>query len=89
MVLVLRVDRVTGDLLGKPELVSRGFVLMETSSELVEAAQAEVTSLVAQTAVEDKQDEEVFKDLLRKGLRRFLRKQTGKRPIILPVIMDS
>ncbi len=53
VVLVLRVDRVTGDLLGEPQLVSRGFVLMETSSELVEAAQEEVTSLVAQTAVED------------------------------------
>ncbi|MCZ6877624.1 MAG: ribonuclease J, partial [Acidobacteria bacterium] len=89
VVLVLRVDRVTGDLLGKPELVSRGFVLMETSSELIEAAQDEVSSLVAQASEEDKQDEEVFKDLLRKGLRRFLRKQTGKRPIILPVIIEG
>ncbi len=89
MVLVLRVDRVTGDLLGEPQLVSRGFVLMETSSDLVEAAQDEVSSLVAQTALEDKQDEEVFKDLLRKGLRRFLRKQTGKRPLILPVTIEN
>ena len=89
VVLVLRVDRVTGDLLGKPELVSRGFVLMQTSADLVEAAQDEVSSLVAQASEEDKQDEEVFKDLLRKGLRRFLRKQTGKRPIILPVIMEG
>ncbi len=89
VVLVLRLDRVTGDLLGEPQLVSRGFVLMETSSDLVEAAQNEVSSLVAQTALEDRQDEEVFKDLLRKGLRRFLRKQTGKRPIILPVLLNN
>jgi ribonuclease J len=89
VVLVLRMDRLTGDLLGKPELVSRGFVLVDTSSELLEAAQEEVSTLVAQTTAEERQDEELFKEILRKGLKRFLRKQTGKRPLILPVMIED
>jgi ribonuclease J len=89
VVLVLRMDPLTGDLLGKPELVSRGFVLMDTSSELMEAAQEEVSTLVAQTSAEERQDEELFKEILRKGLKRFLRKQTGKRPLILPVTIEN
>ena len=89
VVLVLRMDRLTGDLLGKPELVSRGFVLVDTSSELLEAAQEEVSTLVAQTTAEERQDEELFKEILRKGLKRFLRKKTGKRPLILPVMIED
>jgi len=89
VVLVLRMDRLTGDLLGKPELVSRGFVLVDTSSELLEAAQEEVSTLVAQTTPEERQDEELFKEILRKGLKRFLRKKTGKRPLILPVMIED
>ena len=89
VVLVLRMDSLTGNLLGRPELVSRGFVLMDTSSELMEAAQDEISALVTQTAAEERQDEELFKEILRKGLKRFLRKQTGKRPLILPVILAN
>jgi ribonuclease J len=89
VVLVLRMDRLTGDLLGQPELVSRGFVLMDTSTELMEAAQREVSTLVAQTSTEERQDEVLFKEILRKGLKKFLRKQTGKRPLILPVTLED
>lgn len=88
VVVVLRIDRVTGELIGKPELVSRGFVLMDTSEELIEAARDAVMEVVAETPVEERQDEELFKDTIRKGLRRFLRKQTGKRPMILPVTIE-
>jgi ribonuclease J len=88
LVVVLRVDRLTGDLIGKPELVSRGFVQMDASTELLEATQDEVSRIVAETPVEEEQDQELFSEILRKGLKRFLRKKTGKRPIILPVVVE-
>ena len=78
VVLVLRMDRLTGDLLGKPELVSRGFVLVDTSSELMDAAQEEVSALVAQTTAEEREDEELFKEILRKGLKRFCEKRPAR-----------
>ena len=88
LVVVLRVDRLTGDLIGEPELVSRGFVLTDTSTELLEATQEEISTIVRETPIEEKQDQELFNEILRKGLKRFLRKQTGKRPIILPVTIE-
>ncbi|MFQ5929307.1 MAG: ribonuclease J [Acidobacteriota bacterium] len=88
VVVVLRVDRLSGDLIGKPELVSRGFVLMDTSEELMVATRDEVRTIVSDTPVEEKQDEELFKEIVRRRLKRFLRKQTGKRPMILPVTIE-
>ena len=88
LVIAMRLDRVSGDLIGKPELISRGFVSMETSEDLMEATRGEVIALASTTPLEEKQDEELFKELLRKRLKRFLRKQTGKRPMILPVTIE-
>ena len=88
LVVVLRVDRLTGDLIGEPELVSRGFVLTDASTELLEATQEAISGIVRETPIEEKQDQELFNEILRKGLKRFLRKQTGKRPIILPVTIE-
>ena len=88
LVVVLRVDRLTGDLIGEPELVSRGFVLTDAATELLEATQEAISGIVRETPIEEKQDQELFNEILRKGLKRFLRKQTGKRPIILPVTIE-
>lgn len=89
VVLVLPMDRSTGKLIADPEMVSRGFVTMDSSEELVRATLDQVHMLVADTPIEKKQDQQIFKEILRSSLKRFLRKQTGKRPIILPVIVEA
>ncbi len=85
LVVVLRMDGMSGELIGEPDLISRGFVLMEDSEELMGLTRQRIVSLLAETALEEKRDEDLFREILHKGLRRFLRKQTGKRPLILPV----
>ena len=88
LVVILRVESGTGELIGDPELISRGFILLEDSEELVAATRDEIAATVKEATLEEKQDEELFKQILRRRLNRFLRKQTGKRPIILPVTME-
>jgi ribonuclease J len=88
VMVILRMDRLTGDLIGEPELVSRGFVLMEESEELMSQARDRVIALTAETSREEKQDEELFDEILRKELKRFLRKKTGKRPIVLSMTIE-
>ncbi len=88
LVIVLRMDRFGGDLIGDPELISRGFVMMEESENLVEETRGEVIRIIEETPVEEIADEEIFKEILRKGLKRYLRKKTGKRPMILPVTLE-
>ncbi len=88
LVVVLRLDRFSGELIGEPELVSRGFVLMETSAELMDETRQQILQVVAETPAEEKQDEEVFKEILRTRRMRFLRKKTGKRPVIIPLTLE-
>lgn len=88
LVIVLRMDRFESEPIGDPELISRGFVLMDESEDLMDRTGAEILEIIEATASEEIADEELFKEILRKGVRRFLRKQTGKRPMILPVIIE-
>jgi ribonuclease J len=87
LVVVLRMDRLEGALIGEPELISRGFVA-ESAEPQMSRIREEVTRIVGDAGLEEKRDEELFKEILRKDLKRFLRKQTGKRPVILPVILQ-
>jgi ribonuclease J len=88
VVVILRVDRFSGDLLGEPELVSRGFVMTELAEPLLAATREEILRVLHETPAEEKKDVELLKEIVRKEMRRFLRKQTGKRPIIVPVPLE-
>jgi ribonuclease J len=88
LVVVLRIDRFNGEIIGEPELVSRGLVPSETSDALMQHVSQLIQEIVDDTPVEEKQDEEVFREILIKQLKRFIRKQTGKRPVILPMMLE-
>ncbi|HSR50349.1 MAG TPA: ribonuclease J [Acidobacteriota bacterium] len=88
LVVVLRMDRFAGELIGDPEIISRGFILMEDAEELLEEAKQIVLDTIEETPAEKLRDEDLFKELVRKRLKRFLRKKTGKRPMILPVTLE-
>ena len=86
LVVVLRMDRLEGDLIGEPELIPRGFV-DESAETLMGSIKDEVVRIVRETNPEEKRDEELFKEIIRKEIKRFLKRQTGKRPVILPVTL--
>ena len=85
VVVTLYFERLSGELIGKPEFISRGFVPMGTSSKLANAAQEKVVELISKISNQDKKN---FKEKLQIHLKRFLRKQTGKRPVILPIVVE-
>lgn len=88
VVVLLRMDRLSGDLIGEPEMISRGFVLMETSEELVDSLRRLTGQVVGEATLEQKQDFELFNEILRKRLQRFLKKETGKRPLLLIITIE-
>jgi ribonuclease J len=89
VVAILKLDRGTGELHGPVEIITRGFLHADESADFFEAARGVIRELVAATPIEEKQDETLFKDLLRKSLKKFFYKQTQMRPIILPVILEA
>ena len=84
---VVAINKQTGALEGVPDIVTRGFV-MENSQELLADAARLLAEVVEQASVEERTDQGLIKEKLRVELRRFLRKRSGRRPFVLPVIME-
>ena len=84
---VVAINKQTGALEGVPEIITRGFV-MEDSQALLADGQALLVEVMEQTSVEERTDQGLIKEKFRVELRRFLRKRSGRRPFVLPVIME-
>jgi ribonuclease J len=84
---VVAINRQTGALEGVPDIITRGFV-MDDSPELLADGARMLSDVVEQASVEERTDQGLIKEKLRVELRRFLRKRSGRRPFVLPVIME-
>ena len=84
---VVAINKQTGQLEGVPDIVTRGFV-MEDSQALLADGSRLLTDVFAQASFEERTDQGLIKEKLRIELRRFFRKRSGRRPFVLPVIME-
>jgi ribonuclease J len=85
---IIAINKHTGKPEGLPEIVSRGFMSMEDSSTvMLEARQVVLKTLDSSTA-EERGDWGVMQEKIRADLKRFLTKQTSRRPLIMPVILE-
>jgi ribonuclease J len=84
---IIAIDKHTGRLESQPEIVTRGF-LSDDGSGLIAAARDIVQKTVAQSNSEETSDWSVIKEKIRVDLKRYINKQTSKRPLILPVILE-
>src|SRR5580704_2301773 len=85
---IVAISKQTGRSEGLPEIVSRGFMSMEESSQvLLEARQVVMKTLEGSTA-EERGDLGVMQEKIRADLKRYLTKQTSRRPLIMPVILE-
>ena len=84
---VVAINRQTGAIEGVPDIITRGFV-MDGSPELLADGARLLSDVVEQASVEERTDQGLIKEKLRVELRRFLRKRSGRRPFVLPVIME-
>ncbi|HUK33554.1 MAG TPA: ribonuclease J [Vicinamibacterales bacterium] len=84
---VVAINKQTGLLEGVPDIITRGFV-MENSQELLADGARVLSEVVEQSSVEERTDQGLIKEKLRAELRRFFRKRSGRRPFVLPVIME-
>ena len=85
---IIAIDKHTGRMESLPEIVTRGFLPSEDGQEVVSGARDVVLRTVEQSNAEEKTDWGVIKEKIRVDLKRYLNKQTSKRPLILPVILE-
>src|ERR1700716_2314627 len=84
---VVAINKQTGALEGVPEIITRGFVMEDSGALLADGARV-LSEVVDQASVEERTDQGLIKEKLRVELRRFLRKRSGRRPLVVPVIME-
>jgi ribonuclease J len=85
---IIAIDKHTGRMESRPEMVTRGFLPSEDGAALLEEARQVIVRTIEQSNAEEKSDWGVIKEKIRVELKRYLNKQTSKRPLILPVILE-
>ena len=80
-------DSKTGLNTGEIEIISRGFVYMDESEELIAEAKEITRRVIANLSDEQKHETETVQDEVRGALRRFFSKQMQRSPLIFPVVM--
>ena len=89
VVAVIGISRQTGALVGDPELVPRGFVVSEGEAEgLFRDAAGVIATCIEASSVEERADQGLMTEKVRVELRRFFKKRSGRRPLVLPVLME-
>ena len=89
VVAVVAISRQTGTLVGEPEIVARGMVVEEGGEDaLFRDATAVIAECVESSSVEERTDQGLMTEKLRIELRRFFKKRSGRRPLVLPVLME-
>ena len=88
MIVVLGLDSATGQLVSGPDLVSRGFVYVKESDELMEEARALMTNVLDNCIGRGCSDWGKIKSTVKDSLGDFIWKKTKRRPMILPIIME-
>jgi ribonuclease J len=85
---VVAINAQSGVLEGAPEVVARGFVSDEGTADVLAEGARVVATTIDEASVEERGDPGLMKERIRVELRRFLKKRTGRRPMVLPVVME-
>jgi ribonuclease J len=88
LTVILVVDRQGHKIIAGPDIVSRGFVLMDESEALIERCKEVIVETFDQTDKESQEEWDVVKAAVRKALRKFLASETDRYPVILPVVVE-
>ena len=84
---IIAINKLTGRVETPPEIVTRGFAAIGENGFLDEARNVVVNTLEVSSA-EEKADYGLIKEKIRQDLKRYIAKNTSRRPLIMPVILE-
>ncbi len=88
IIIVLTLEKYSGQLLAGPDIVSRGFVYVRESEDLMEEARNVVVEAVDDCLNHHINDWGKIKNIIRDSLSDYLWKKMKRNPMILPIIME-
>jgi ribonuclease J len=87
IVVIATIDSKTGDIIGNPDLISRGFVHMKENRDLIEKTRMRVKKIVKDKNPMTPADDDYIKNKIRNDIGQFLFTATKRRPMVLPVVI--
>ena len=88
IVIVLTMDSSTGEVVAGPDVISRGFVYVRESENLMDDVKAVVRKEIKKCEERGIRDWSTIKSLTRDNLREYIFTKTKRNPMIIPVIME-
>ena len=85
---IIALGKTTGELMAEPEILSRGFVYVRGSEELISEALMIVESAAARFAQSDRSEWAQIKNAIKNELKDYLYMKTKRTPMILPIIIE-
>jgi ribonuclease J len=85
---VIAVNSQTGTVESAPELITRGLAVDARHAELLREAPDLLIRAIEAAPVEERTDPGLLKERVRQELQRLFRKRAGRRPLVLPVVME-
>lgn len=88
MVVVVTMEKESGDILAGPDIISRGFVYVRESEDLMEGAKKAVTNALYDCDYRSSTGWSYIKNVIKDALKDYVWQETKRSPMILPIIME-
>ena len=88
IVVVITIDGDTGTVVAGPDIISRGFVYVRESEDLMEKVREVTKAALLKIEEKKKSDWSAKKGIIKDALRDYLYEKTKRKPMILPIIME-
>ena len=88
VLILLGIEKLTGNIVSGPDIISRGFVFEDASQEVINNVKELLTNTIKGLDKELLSDSSVLKARLRSVLKKYLRDTMDRRPMILPIIFE-
>ena len=88
IVIVLTMDSATGEVIAGPDIISRGFVYVRESENLMDDVKAVVRHEIKKCEEQGVRDWSTIKSTVRENLKDYIFSKTKRNPMIIPIIME-
>ena len=87
VIVVVAVDS-NGRLIRDPEIITRGLVHVDESQDILDEVRTQLVGIFQESPPDELRDSDLLQEKMRAMLKRYFRKEMGRRPLILPVVWE-
>lgn len=88
ILILLVIEKLSGQIVSGPDIISRGFVFEDTSHDIMARVRDLLTDTIKELDTEIISDVSLLQAKLRKTLRKFLRNTMERKPMIIPIVLE-